>query len=119
MKFTILMPPLGFKRPRPNKHGGYYSPHHADLLDWRQLIQNQMRVNSEQIIEGPVSVSLHIGKDSTDIELAPIVGCDPCRPKGIRGDLDNYVKAIVDSLQGPAFFDDKQVVDLAARFKGE
>ena len=117
MRFTINMPPLGFKRPRPNKQGGYYSPHHNDLLDWRRLIQNQMRLNSEQIIEGPVAVRLHIGAESTDIEVVPIVGDQPSRPKGVKADIDNITKFDLDAMSKLVYFDDVQVVDLAARFK--
>ncbi len=119
MRFSIPLPPVGFQRPRPNPRGGFYSPHGPEMEDWRRLVTNQMRLNSESILVGPVSVELHIGSESTDISVSSVVGEQPRRPKGVRADLDNYVKAILDSLQGPAYFDDKQVVDLAARFKGE
>ena len=117
MRLTIPLPPAHFQRPRPNNRGGYYSPHGADLIDWRALITNQMRVHGDAIVEGPVSVSFHIGADSTDIELTPIVGSEPARPKGIRFDLDNGVKFLADALEGHAYFNDKQIVDLSARFK--
>lgn len=38
------------------------------------------------------------------------------RPKGLRGDIDNYVKAVLDSSQGIVFVDDRQVVGLVAVF---
>lgn len=33
----------------------------------------------------------------------------------LRGDLDNYVKALMDGMQGHAFDNDRQVVELVAR----
>ncbi len=118
MKLHIPLPPAGFERPRPNPRGGWYSPHTRHYKDWHQLITNQMRLAGEHILEGPVSIAFHIGAESTDIEVLPVVGEQPRRPKGVEHDIDNLVKFNNDMLQQYTFFDDKQVVDLAARFKG-
>ena len=61
---------------------------------------------------------------SISIDLTPAV---PSRPKGIRGDLDNYVKAALDACQAANLagggrsanswiLDDRQVVAIEARF---
>jgi len=33
----------------------------------------------------------------------------PAKPTALRGDIDNYVKSIMDGLNGIAYVDDKQV----------
>lgn len=38
------------------------------------------------------------------------------RPKGIRGDLDNYVKAVLDSVQKIVVKDDRLIVGISAGF---
>lgn len=37
--------------------------------------------------------------------------------KGKRGDLDNYLKLVQDSLNGVAYVDDKQITHLEARWR--
>ena len=119
MRFTIPLPPSHYQRPGNSARGGRYNPHGKALLDWHGLIRNQLRLQGEPIIEGPVAVRLHIGADSTDIEVIPVVGCEPCRPKGIRADIDNIAKFDLDAMNKLTYFDDVQVVDLSARFKGQ
>lgn len=114
MKLTIPLPPSHFQRPRGTNH---YSPHQPALDDWRQLITNQMRIHGHPMLEGPVAVHLHIGATSTDIEVVPIVGDEPARPKGVRADLDNIAKFDLDALEKTVYFNDRQVVAESARFK--
>lgn len=116
MRIHIPLPPSGFQRPRPGKNGGYYSPHKPALLDWQGLIKNQMRVGGHSIIEGPVSVHALIGPNETILEILPVVGVQPARPKGVKQDLDNLFKFDADALEKYAYFNDVQIVDLAARF---
>lgn len=52
-----------------------------------------------------------------EIEVSPqrnASGSDPA--PGARGDLDNHVKSALDGLNGIAYRDDGQVVEIAARF---
>lgn len=39
------------------------------------------------------------------------------RPKGVRGDLDNYVKGVLDAAQGVVIEDDRQIREVGARFR--
>ena len=46
--------------------------------------------------------------------LFPVVSAG--RPKGLRSDLDNHVKATLDSVQGIIIEDDRLIVSIAAAF---
>ena len=119
--FRIPMPPAGFQRPRPrNPHNlaaGFYNPHQAHIDAIRPIITNGLRLAEQPIIEGPVAVAYTIDAQKTIVEIAPVVGDQPARPRGVRQDLDNIVKLLNDALNGLAFYDDKQIVDLKARFR--
>ena len=115
MRLTVPLPPAHYERPRPNRdHSKFYSPHTPDLVDWRTLLTNQMRLGEHSKIEGPVSVEMTISPTETIILVGAAHGVT--RPKGIRADLDNIAKFVLDALEGPAYFDDLQVVHMAATF---
>ncbi len=57
--------------------------------------------------EGPVYMIVNIRKNDFTVEVGPMDLPQTPRPR--RGDMDNYVKAISDGLNGVAFTDDKQV----------
>ncbi len=81
------------------------------------LLQHQMRVNGDEIIEGPVSVHMIFAANEVQVSVTPVVGKDNNRPKGVRADIDNLIKFVLDALEGPAYFNDKQVVDVEATFQ--
>lgn len=64
----------------------------------------------------PVGLQIEIHKDGFDVQVFPLE-CS-VRPVGIRGDVDNYVKAIQDGLNGVAWDDDRQVEMLVVHFVG-
>jgi len=53
--------------------------------------------------------------ETVELDLTPITE----RPKGLRGDLDNYVKAILDASQGVVIVNDSQIVSIYATFTDE
>lgn len=57
--------------------------------------------------EGPVYMIVNIGRNDFTVEVGPME--QPQTPRPRRGDMDNYIKAISDGLNGVAFNDDKQV----------
>ena len=71
----------------------------------------------------PTSVWIRVTSDGIRARFTPLgtrVKYDPMlitvRPKGLRGDLDNYVKAILDSVQGIVIEDDRLIVAIWAAF---
>lgn len=50
----------------------------------------------------------HIGIHIVDLDYEPI--------KGLRGDLDNYIKMVADGLNGVAWVDDRQIKSIYAYF---
>ena len=59
----------------------------------------------------PVSVSVELGKDYFLVHVQEL---DVSTPTALRGDIDNYVKSILDGLNGIAWDDDIQVRELKA-----
>ncbi len=116
MRLTVPLPPVHYQRPRPGGKG-FYSPHTPTLNEWQLMLRNQMRLGRHEMIEGPVSVTLLIGAESTELQVIPALGV--ARPEGVRADLDNIAKFDLDALQEVAYFDDKQVVHVAAQFTTE
>ena len=115
MRLTVPLPPAHYERPRPNRdHSKFYSPHTASLDEWRMLLTNQMRLGKHGMIEGPVTVEMTVSPTETIIQVGPAQGVT--RPAGVKADLDNIVKFVLDALEEAAYFDDLQVVHIRATF---
>lgn len=82
-----------FQRPRPGKHGGYYSPHSKQMHDIGMLAVAAR--GYRHMFAGPchLRVSVYAHK---------------------RFDLDNAIKAVADSLNGILWYDDYQVKIIVA-----
>ena len=118
MRLTVPLPPAHYERPRPSRgRSKFYSPHTPALVDWRTLLTNQMRLHQHSKIEGPVSVEMTVSPTETIILVGAAHGVT--RPKGIKADLDNIVKFVLDALEEAAYFSDGQVVHVAATFTKE
>ena len=114
--------PIAFARPGRNRYGDRYTPRRYE--EWKTLcagsIKTQLR-SSDRMIEGPVRADIVVRSGSLTLEISALA--DNTRPKGIRADLDNYVKAALDASQledgGGWIINDRQVVEIHARFGSE
>lgn len=60
-------------------------------------------------LEGNLQISINFQKDSIAVQLITIK-----EESNLRGDIDNYVKSVLDGLNGVAYEDDRQIVNLKA-----
>jgi Holliday junction resolvase RusA-like endonuclease len=76
-------------------HHRYISP---EGRDFKRLLTTQAKRNNFQLLEGDVEVRINWFKKGRE-----------------RGDLDNILKVIMDSLNGIGYQDDSQVKSIIAR----
>lgn len=103
-EWTFPISPIAASRPRVSKYGAYFA---GPYKEWRKVMVDLV----PQVIgdgffpyETPLSVDieLFVGQPKKTKLLTP------------RADIDNYVKAVFDALNGKLWEDDKQVCKLYA-----
>jgi len=110
-KQTFTVKPRSKQRPRSTRSGHTYTP--KETREYEKLISSLY--TGVAFAEGPLEVELIFDNDKTEIvikELKP-----PKNPSKLRGDIDNYAKAILDALNGVAYTDDKQIISLKLKKK--
>jgi Holliday junction resolvase RusA-like endonuclease len=60
-------------------------------------------------LEGPLAVTIRFANEGFHISFEPIA---PHVNRKLRGDIDNYAKTVLDSLNGVAYEDDSQIGSL-------
>lgn len=84
--------PVPAARPRV-VNGHAYTPQR--YRDWKSGAAFRLRTGTTARFDGPVSVQVRVGADGVEVAVESV---PPSRPKGVRGDVDNYVKAALDAL---------------------
>ena len=71
----------------------------------------------------PTVVRIRVASDGVAAHFSPLDDCAYSgfiptvgRPKGLRADLDNHIKAVLDSVQGIVIEDDRLIVAIVAAF---
>lgn len=104
---TILLDgrPVPKGRPRMTRRGRVFTP--------KRTLDEEARIAAAWTgpkYAGPVRMECRFTPDGLQVTVGPVEGEVP----PLRGDLDNYVKLLMDGLNGIAWEDDKQVVEIVA-----
>lgn len=104
---TVFFPikPVPKGRPRMTRYGRVFTP--KTTLEAEAYIA---QIYDGPQYEGTVKVECVFTPTGTTVTLTPIDG----EQSKLRGDLDNYVKLLMDGLNGVAWLDDKQVTVIQA-----
>jgi crossover junction endodeoxyribonuclease RusA len=105
---TVFVPhkPVPKGRPRMTRRGRVFTPQRT--LEAEALVREAWGDNPK--FTGTVGIVMLLETDGTLITVFP----HEAAPQKLRGDIDNYVKTIMDGLNGKAWDDDKQVTYLVA-----
>lgn len=119
MKIVIDLPPESKERPHFS-NGHAYTP--QKTRDYENAVRLIARAQIREKLHGAVSAEIDfympIPKSWTKAKQEQAMSGE-IRPT-VKSDIDNLCKAIFDALNGIAYDDDKQIVELTARkFYGE
>ena len=103
-EIIIKAKPIAKARARKGKYGNFYTPNETKrfetLVGWNYKLSGYERYEK--------AVKLEI-----DFYVKKPIKCKRKYPT-IKPDIDNQIKSILDGLNGIAYHDDKQVVDIKA-----
>ena len=94
------------QRPRSGR-GHTYTPEATKKAEaiivenWRKAVGDHF-----EPFDGPIDVGVTMTKDTLKIGIRPAPGRDN---NSLNGDIDNYLKTVLDALNGVAWVDDKQI----------
>lgn len=111
---TIIIPgkPKGKKRPRHGRNGAVYTPN--DTKEYERQVGEIWKTTGGEIFHGAVKVCItaYFGIPKSAPKSATLAMCDGTRRPTIKPDIDNIEKIVLDGLNGIAYDDDKQVVEV-------
>ena len=101
LKIRLPGDPIPAARPKVSRWGTYYPKTYRAFRTAMELVVRKLFAGRQPMV-GPLAVVLNVfvRKPKSSKLLYPI------------GDVDNYAKAYLDSLNGHAWHDDKQVISL-------
>ena len=104
MEWNFPISPIAASRPRVSKHGAYfagaYKKFRTAMIDLVPEVIGDNYEPSTSLLK--VDLELYITRPKTTKLLTP------------RADIDNFIKAIFDSVNGWVWEDDKQVIEVYA-----
>ena len=112
MRITFDIDPIPASRPRVSRWSTYYPKKYTQFKEDMKALTSEMDTTpSEKLISVDIEFNVKIPKSWTKKKKQ-----EKNRKYCDNGcDIDNYLKAILDSLNGVLFVDDRQVVEVYAR----
>ncbi len=104
--FNLPFKPKAKGRPRAGKYSMYTD---KATREYEQAVKDAYVLAKGPKFDGPICLSMVFNKDNMVITIKEIRA-----ESSLRGDLDNYIKSIMDGLNGAAYEDDKCVLDIKA-----
>jgi len=114
MRLDIKIPWKPHAKQRPRVANGHaYTPKATRDAEARILaaVQAELATSFEKF-DGPIAVEIGLSNDHFYLSVTE---CDDYKERKLRGDIDNYAKTILDSLNGVVWEDDKQIGYLEMR----
>ena len=106
--FVVQGRPVPKGRPRMTRRGRVYTP--KESIEAEELIA-EIIGDKAPVFDGPVSVEMIFSKEYTTVTVRALDDAQT----GLRGDLDNYVKLLLDGIQrSPLIENDRQVLHIDA-----
>ena len=109
MNVTIPWTPRAKGRPRMTKSGHTYTPPETRKAEEAIRAAWVAATMASAPHDGPLSVSIRMSNTEVEIQIEP---AEDYESRKLRGDVDNYGKLILDALNGVAWVDDRQIVNL-------
>lgn len=112
MKFVeVPGRPVPYSRVRAGQ-GRLYLPER--YRDYRRLLSDTFALTLPRLGDEMIEVEVEVGSEGVRVGVDTSEGS---RPKYVRGDLDNYQKAVFDALEdADRISNDRQVVEARVRF---
>lgn len=109
--FTVKGQPKGKGRPRFTKNGHVYTPESTRIYEEEIKLRYKEKFKDE-MLDGNIAVEVFINKKPASYlgikKYNKLLG----KYCNIKPDTDNVVKAVLDALNGVAYADDKQIIEL-------
>lgn len=82
--------------------------------EWKRTAEWVMKIKGDgPIVDGPVALDLLVTSTGVEVDVS---SSQTSRVKYVRGDIDNYAKAVMDAGNGLLYSDDRQVTSLTVTF---
>ncbi len=112
MRITFEVDPCPASRPRVTRWSTYYPKRYTKFKKDMQALTSEMETTlSENLLSVHVDFYIKMPKSWSKKKTEKLANTYCSN----NSDIDNYIKAILDALNGVLFIDDKQVVEIFAR----
>lgn len=106
-KQFIPIRPLAKERPRATRTGHVYTPKRT--ANYEKAVASAY---TGPLFDASHTIEVSLVLSSKGTHIAVSATKNPDWKASLKGDVDNYVKSILDALNGVAWEDDKQIVSL-------